>query len=42
MNYFSAAQPRSIMPFQIALAIATDNHIAFKWLNPVIQSFVML
>ena len=32
---FSTTRPRNLMPLQFALAVATDNHIASKWLNTV-------
>ena len=34
---FSATRPRSLMPLQFALAVATDNRIASKWLNTVLS-----
>ena len=30
---FSATRPRSIMPLQFALAVATDSRIGSKWMN---------
>ena len=34
---FSATRPRSLMPFQFELAVATDNRIASKWLSTVLS-----
>ena len=34
---FSATRTRSLMPLQFALAAATDNRIASKWLNTVLS-----
>ena len=34
---FLATRPRTLMPLQFALAVATDNHIASKWLNTVLS-----
>ena len=34
---FSATRPRSLMPLQFALAIATDNRVASKWLDVVLS-----
>ena len=34
---FSTTRTRSLMPLQFALAVATDNRIASKWLNTVLS-----
>ena len=34
---FSATRTRSLMPLQFALAVATDNRTASKWLNTVLS-----
>ena len=34
---FPATRPRSLLPLQFALAVATGNRIASKWLNTVLS-----
>ena len=35
---FSATRQRCLMTLQLALAVATDNCIAFEWLNTVLSN----
>ena len=36
-SIFSAVHPRSVMPLQLGLAVATDNRLSSKWLSNILH-----